>query len=565
MLQRAEGRQPSREAGDARAGPQGRLFDLKDPQTVALLAVAAFACIGFALRWIASQQSLFGDELSAFTEVTFVPLSTLIDTISANAGSSPPLFFLIAWATVKLGDPATLIRLPSAVAGVATVPVIYLLGQMIAGRRCGMIAAALYAVMPFAIYYGSEARPYALLVLLVSLSTLMLLKALATRGQRRWWVAYWLICILAFATHYTAAIAVGLQALWALVTQRDRWREILVVQAATFLPFLPLLPKLVHASRGVIEPLGLTLEHILEAPVRLLLGHPYATFQQVPGTASIALWWLAGGLVVAAIVAPHLRRSGLPLRSWSAGGTARIPHVGWLLVALTAGTFAVTLTYSEVAPRSIYSARHLNTMLPYLCVIVGALAAMLRTRLALVATGAIISGALLGSVRELADFPRPDLHAAAEAIEDQAPPFTPVAEAYRFGSNHQDPRRDPLQVGLSIYLDGRYPISNPRDPSEWPRGSQVFLVDGGFLLRGAQEAIAQAAGARPLGIQTFDGFQTIYVTRYSRVGRPTSASQRAIGVYLTQHPDEVRAYLDSHPEAKRRFKKESRSRLGSGQ
>src|SRR6478672_10039736 len=234
MLLRAEDRRPTGEPGETRTERPRGLLDLSDPQRMALLAVGTVTCVAFALRWVASQQSLFGDELLAYAEVTPPSISSVLNGVSHHTATNPPVFFLIAWVAAKLGDPTTLIRLPSALAGAATVPVVYLLGQMIAGRRCGIIAAALYAVMPFAIFYGSEARPYALVILLVSLSSLTLLKALIAKGQKRWWVAYWATCVLAFATYYTAAIAIGLQALWALITQRGSRREILVVQAAVF-------------------------------------------------------------------------------------------------------------------------------------------------------------------------------------------------------------------------------------------------------------------------------------------------------------------------------------------
>jgi hypothetical protein len=290
----------------------------------------------------------------------------------------------------------------------------------------------------------------------------------------------------------------------------------------------------------------------------------------VPGTVSIVVTWLAGVLIVAGILYPHLRRDGLSsLRSWNAGGSARIPRVGWLLVALTGGIFALTLTYSELAPRTIYSARHMSTMLPYLCLTIGALAAVLRTRQALIATAAVVFGAFLGTVRELADYPRPDLRAAAQTIEDRAPPGTPVVQPYRIGvdlNNLNDDER-PLQEGLSIYLDDRYPISHPVDPTQWPRGTPVYLVDGGVFLIGGEEAIAETAGARQLDTVSFDGFQRMYVTRYSRLGRgtATTAEDRAIGAYIGQHPDELQAYLDAHPDAKRRFDEALRARLGSGQ
>jgi hypothetical protein len=54
------------------------------------------------------------------------------------------------------------------------------------------------------IFYSAEARGYALAVVLVILSTLALLAALADR-RVRWWVADAALPCAAMCTHYTAA------------------------------------------------------------------------------------------------------------------------------------------------------------------------------------------------------------------------------------------------------------------------------------------------------------------------------------------------------------------------
>ena len=103
--------------------------------------------------------------------------------------STPPLHFVLAWATAKIGDPTIWVRVPSLVLGNATVPLVYLLGARTLGRSAGIVGAALIAIAPFAIFYGVEDRAYAALGFFATLSTLTLLEATRT-GERRWWIAF---------------------------------------------------------------------------------------------------------------------------------------------------------------------------------------------------------------------------------------------------------------------------------------------------------------------------------------------------------------------------------------
>ena len=55
--------------------------------------------------------------------------------------NTPPLWYLIEWVDARLlGDGALALRLPSALAGIATVPVAWAIGRELAGRRAALIA-----------------------------------------------------------------------------------------------------------------------------------------------------------------------------------------------------------------------------------------------------------------------------------------------------------------------------------------------------------------------------------------------------------------------------------------
>jgi len=164
--------------------------------------------------------------------------------------SAPPLYYALAWLwTQVVGTGEFGLRSLSALAGVATVPVAYLLGVELRDRRAGIAAAALVAVNPMLLWYSQEARDYALLVLLTALAALYFLRALS--GARRDVVLWGAFSALALATHYFAIFPVALEAAWLL---RRRGRRAL---AGLWIPVaagLALTPLLVHqVSMGHAE------------------------------------------------------------------------------------------------------------------------------------------------------------------------------------------------------------------------------------------------------------------------------------------------------------------------
>ena len=99
--------------------------------------------------------------------------------------SAPPLYYALAWVWTQLtGTGEVGLRSLSALAGVATVPVAYLLGAELRGRRAGIVAAALVAVNPMLLWYSQEARGYALLALLTAAAALYFVRALDARRRR---------------------------------------------------------------------------------------------------------------------------------------------------------------------------------------------------------------------------------------------------------------------------------------------------------------------------------------------------------------------------------------------
>jgi mannosyltransferase len=81
-----------------------------------------------------------------------------------------PLYFLVLWLWIRLGDSEGMLRLPSALMGAATIPLVYLMGQRLFTPRAGLIAALLVAVSPLHLNHSQEIRMYSQMTLLATAS-----------------------------------------------------------------------------------------------------------------------------------------------------------------------------------------------------------------------------------------------------------------------------------------------------------------------------------------------------------------------------------------------------------
>jgi mannosyltransferase len=183
--------------------------------------VAGLTALAALLRFLTlGVQSYHHDEAITAGRVLSGDFFQAMDAVGFSE-SAPPLYYALAWPWIQLtGTGEFGLRSLSAVAGVATVPVVYLIGLELRGRATGLIAAALVAVSPMLLWYSQEARAYALLVLLCAISLLYCLRALRRGGSRD--LTYWGIAsALALATHYFAFFAIAVEAVL-LIRRRGR-------------------------------------------------------------------------------------------------------------------------------------------------------------------------------------------------------------------------------------------------------------------------------------------------------------------------------------------------------
>ncbi len=186
---------------------------------LALLVLLTLLALGLRLYRL-DGQSLWYDE--AFS-VYLARMDLTEITARTAADIQPPLYYYLLHGWIQLfGDSEFSVRSLSALFGIMSVPLAYLLaGQLFRGRLAGLLAALLLAISPLHVWYSQEARMYTLLTFLGMLSGYLLLLAMRAPSSGRrigWWVAYTLTSIAAVYTHYFAFFLLAFQAIYLLLS-----------------------------------------------------------------------------------------------------------------------------------------------------------------------------------------------------------------------------------------------------------------------------------------------------------------------------------------------------------
>jgi mannosyltransferase len=186
----------------------------------------ALTIVGGLLRFInLGFNSFWLDEASTYT---FATMSIPEVWQATTAGEfNPPLFYWIEHFMLAFGNNEAVLRFVPALAGVLTIPLVYLIGREYVDRNVGIIAAAAVAFSPFLIYYSQEARAYSMALFFVAFATFFLLRSLKTDALSDW-VLFGIMSALAFWSHFYALVMIGALGLYALFVKLPAIRKDLV-------------------------------------------------------------------------------------------------------------------------------------------------------------------------------------------------------------------------------------------------------------------------------------------------------------------------------------------------
>jgi uncharacterized membrane protein len=411
----------------------------------ALAAVLRFATLGL--------QAYHHDEIVTASRILRGSFWHAMDAVGFSE-SAPPLYYALAWFWTQLtGTGEFGLRSISALAGVATVPVAYLIGIELRGRRAGLWAAALVAVNPMLLWYSQEARAYALLALLCAVSLLFCARALR-RGERRDFVLWGVFSGLALGTHYFAAFALAAEALLLL---RRRGRSSFVGLAIAGLAALALAPLAIHQmSYGHAEWISkFTLGHRLWETAATFASGETSDIIARPERPQLALVPLALALAALAL---------LPLR-----GDRGERRAVAIPLAVSLAAIGIPLALAVVSPgQDFVLARNLlPALVPLLVAVAIALSLPAARRLGTV-LGALLVAYSLGFcvwASAAPDLQRPDWSVVAERLGEPAAPRAIVTWALG-------------EASLRYYLSTGAIQVIPAEGYEWLVHEVDFVSDG---------------------------------------------------------------------------------------
>jgi len=406
------------------------------PASLVPLALMALL-VGAALRLTdLGAWSFWADEVASLN----ISAASTADILRHAQEFHPPLYYLLlhGWQGLAAGEAWQ--RLPSALAGILALPLIWRIGSSWGDEAAGVLAIGLLALSPLHVWYSREVRMYAL-ASLFAVGAIFCTVRLLRGGSGRHAVGLAAATLLAIFTAYAALLfwAANLM-LFPVLARRSgtggaQVRNFWLAQAAVALGFACYLPVFgAQIATGNLGFLGLRLAGLMPrlAPV------------------------VAGTAIVASLLAWHVLR----VRK-SAQTHAWIP---WgVIVAFLA------LTLLAAVPRGFSVKRQLLVLWPF--VVLAAAWALRQINRRSVYAGVLVAS-LAATAVLLAAGPTEDWRGAAAYISTAAQPGDTIYA-----------QSDLAGAVLAYYYRGPAPIYAPGAAGVWPapppapeRGATAWLA-----------------------------------------------------------------------------------------
>ncbi len=391
-------------------------------------------------------QNLWRDEVDAIRFSSW-PLPELVSGLF-QVGHNGPLYFLLLrpWRALT-GDSEFALRYPSALAGAVTIPLGFVLARQFGfSRRIGLLLGLLLATSPYLVWYGQEAKMYAILLVLISLAFVAYLKAITASGvpfrtglsnpTAVWWGIFVAATSLSFYFHILSPLMLLVYSFIGLLHQatlRKQWQGWLISMACLTLPYIPLalwqMPLLLKGfqSGHPFYPA----QKVFPLLFQLYSG---GLFQTLSLTGSVLYFFL---LLCGLFLATKTRKSGY-------NASTRLALASWAVLPPLAVYF-ISLRVQ------VFEDRYLIYVTPafYLIVVIGLIAIRAYSRwLASLCLGLILVINLVGIWQQQRQPIKADFRSAAAYLMEQprrSPPSIMVQIPY-------------LQHTLSYYFQGDYQL-----------------------------------------------------------------------------------------------------------
>jgi mannosyltransferase len=216
--------------------------------------------LGSLLRFYGlDKQSFWNDEVASEVSSNQENLTEVIDS-GVRPDVHPPGFHILLYFVEKyIGNSESALRFPSAIAGILSILVIFLLGTRLYSYKEGIISSILIALLWCPIYYSQEARAYSLMLLFTLLATyfwLLIIEALDEEPKLPIYsiTGYIISSIILCYLHYFGLYLIALQGFFAslyFLLKRKKLIQIIFLYfiiASSYIPFLPIFWEQLHRA-----------------------------------------------------------------------------------------------------------------------------------------------------------------------------------------------------------------------------------------------------------------------------------------------------------------------------
>jgi mannosyltransferase len=266
--------------------------------------------------WGLGTPGLSEDELATWGMVSigWGDFREVMANVDASVG---PYYVLLRLWVALVGDSDVLLRLPSLLFAAGAAGLVSAIGIRLGGRRVGLAAGLIFALLPGVSRYAQDARPYALVLFAAAWATYVLL-GLLDRPRLPAYLHYAAAVLLLGLAHVVALLLLLAHVLIVLRVEPSRrvrlaWTGAAVAGVSPILPMLYLGGAQSGGQIGWIPPL--TWARLAETPDRLfgatiiagaVLALALSAMSLRPPVQVATLWALVptAGLAAAALVTP---------------------------------------------------------------------------------------------------------------------------------------------------------------------------------------------------------------------------------------------------------------------
>ncbi|MEO6988106.1 MAG: glycosyltransferase family 39 protein [Aquihabitans sp.] len=397
------------------AEPVGRVESDDKLPTALVVAVGLVVVVGLILRFVVDSPLWLDEALSV--NIARLPLGEIPAALKQDG--HPPLYYLFLHGWMLLfGEGNVAVRAFSGLWAVALLPLMWVAGRRLGGRRGAVLALAVLALSPYAIRYATETRMYAMVSVLVLAGWLVVTDALEEATWPRLagisvltgmllWTHYWSLWLLtvvgtALLVHRWRAARSGDRSATAATT---RVIGAIIVGGLTFVPWLPtLLYQGAHTGTPWARPVRPT--EMVIFTITDFGGGPY------PEATLLGVCLIVVVLLGIFGAADGPTRVILDLRTRAQARPLLILVAGTLAVACVAG----------YATGATYATRYAAVFFPFVVLLAALGLLQLEGRVASYATLAVllllgVAGVAQGAMKERSDSVR-----SATAITSRAEP-----------------------------------------------------------------------------------------------------------------------------------------------